>query len=810
MKEPRPTREGSAERNRSQAGTGQQSPVRVFLRRYSALPVLVLLGIILGLLAAVDLGEKNNIPGTFRKDRESTRVEPERLVEMLDELGDRPLTEVWNRVHALRGHLARDAGDPTPLLVGERKLFDLSEHGKLAGATLIVLTRREKALRDAAQTALMQLAFEGSSSEVRSAAIQLLGREGDFERVYPALNRLLKSCQNSGTPGNGGPKKRDEAGPRLVLVTWTALWQLDNTISPQPVRRLLRGPEYRWRAEAALQLAQAGHYDNEVLEMLHQLREEPSDRGSRARLLYRLYSHHTAPDPSSRRSVEIPPSGNGTEPRPEASVQRDALEELIEILRRKFVEPEQIQPQEIYERAFKAAIGRLPYSRFLSPGDLEHLESRSLGQHLGLGALFVKLGRDSDLVVVKPYYKGPGVNSDRSPADRLYTGDRVMAIDGVPTTGQSAEDIRSLLEQKDSGDVVYLKVKRWDEAAPRILELPYGTVEVPTLRSEILPEGIGYVKLRRINSRTAKDLESALQGWIQKDLLASLILDLRDNPGGSLQAAVKIIDIFVVGEGRPIVSEVRAAGEQRREYTPTAKQLVPQPLVVLVNRWTASASEVIAGSLQDFGRAIIIGEQTYGKGVSQEQISAPALVNSLVGGTAQIQVATYYLELPSGRRFHGERDLDGRPIPGREGGIEPDIQVQQIEESFTGWQLEEFRRVQYSRELSDYIGRYKHEIRNLWEEGQNLWEPGPDSGFDQLYASLKTRLRKQDVLIALRKVLRRHLEDEQEREFVTDLPGDHQLQTSVRLVLKELGMDDDELASHPTYGVLGRPDSSGE
>jgi C-terminal peptidase prc len=709
---------------------------------------------------------------------------PGKVLEALSALESLPLEEVWGRLHELRAGLKSDAGGASPLEELERRLFTLPERTRLAGAALILLSRRERLL---GQTALLELAREAASKEVRIAAIRLLGREGEVSKVYPVLLRIVEGSTD----------------PDIRIPAVLALWELDNSLSVLlPLVQLLQSSELRVRAEAAMALAQTGYYDTQVIELLRQLRREPGERAARADLLYRLHAFQGHPAADGRRlealereNARLRQQLAAASPAGSAGAGGDrTLEELVDILRRHHVEPDQVSAPALYLEAFKAMVSSLDHSSLLSADDLERLQSRSLGQHLGLGAQLVKPSIDAELVVARSFVAAPGRESSLAPdesahSERLLAGDRILEIDGMPTRGQSADEIKNALSRKASGDPVYLKVKRLGSESPRMLRLRYGTVEVANLLVRLLPERIGYIKLQRFAPDTALELRQALLELGGEGGLGGLILDLRDNGGGLLDQAVRIVDLFVGREERPIVSEVRpGARSPPIDHAASADRLLSCPLVLLVNRWTASAAEVVAGSLQDFRRAIVVGERTYGKGVSQVRLDAPPSVRKLLGGPAAIQIPTHYLVLPLGRRFHGLRDRDGRPLPGREGGILPDIHAEQGVESFEGNELEEFRMLQHSPRLLRYIDEHFTAICHLWAEG-DLWDPGKYTDFDALYASLETRLSPAEVRLALRLLIRRHFEDASGHNGPDDPLEDSQLRRGILALLERMGIE---------------------
>ena len=710
------------------------------------------------------------------------------------------LEDVWSAVHSLRrspGEAGAAALQASLRRLGG-KMTGLPEKSKFAASVLSLLSlpRGEKDLRSEARAALREVAYGSRSTDLVIAGVEamaLLARGGYFEDdVYPDFRRIL-----------GKSREAD-----LTVACCLALWSIHNDRSEvAPLFALLDDAAFPVRARAALALAETGHFSDDVVDLLRRLRVESGERGRRARLLLRLSSGpgRESPVPSDERArllrqiqemkaeLEKRSAENGT-------TSDHALAALVDLLQKKYVEPARLDRRRLYTEAFRALVESVDgHAQFLGPDELRD-RADLLGQYLGLGARFVKPSPDSPLVVTKPFYNGPANHPDIPFEDRLLTGDRVIELDGIPTARISAHEVRRILARKSKGDLVHLKVQR-QGASPRTLRVRYGTVEVPTLFHHLFPEGIGYVKLHHFGARTAEELARSLEELEERSRgLAGLILDVRDNPGGILEQAVRVVDYFVgAGETQPIVSERRRDGRPPKDHVPTAEKRVDCPVVVLVNRATASAAEVVAGALQGYGRASVVGEQTFGKGVSQESVEVPAQVSMLVGGSARIVIPTHELIIPPGRRFHRQRDRQGRVD--EEGGIRPDIPVEQVEDTFEAWKRAEFQQVQYADALHAYVRRTRDRISRLSIDDR--WRPGSYEDFDELFATLRRehriRLTESELLLALRRVLHGHLEDRDGRERTRDPREDRQLQRALAAVLELAGKDPESNAQYSRW-----------
>jgi carboxyl-terminal processing protease len=309
---------------------------------------------------------------------------------------------------------------------------------------------------------------------------------------------------------------------------------------------------------------------------------------------------------------------------------------------------EEIDDQKLVWGAAKGMVRTLdPHSDFLTPAELDDMRADTEGQFGGVG---VEIDDDAGTVVVVAPIPG-------SPAARagLLAGDRIMAVDGK--TARSGEPAASLRGRPGSSVTVLVARKGWDK--PRPFTLVREVIHVPSVEARLVDPGYGYVKLRQFQDGTEKELVTALQklkadsgGKVQ-----GVVLDLRGNPGGLLDEAVLVADTFL--ESGTIVSTVGRGGRKLDEEKARAPGTWSGfPVVVVVNGGSASASEIVAGALQDHGRALVVGTQTFGKG------SVQSIFEFGDGSGLKLTIARYFT--PSGRSI-------------QERGITPDIQVEQLD-----------------------------------------------------------------------------------------------------------------------------------
>jgi carboxyl-terminal processing protease len=311
---------------------------------------------------------------------------------------------------------------------------------------------------------------------------------------------------------------------------------------------------------------------------------------------------------------------------------------------------EEIDERKLVYGAVKGMMRTLdPHSDFMTPEEFADMRADTDGEFGGIG---IEATEDKGaILVVEPL---PG-----SPAERagLVRGDRIVAIDGVRTGNKNADTSDRLRGRP--GTVVKLDVERrgWERA--RQLTVTRELIHVQATDTMLLEPGIGYVKLKQFQERSDEEVIAALKSLREQSggTLTGVVLDLRGNPGGLLDQAVKVADVFL--PSGTIVSTVGRGGRKlEEEKAREAGTWDGFPMVVLVNGGSASASEIVAGALQDHGRALIIGTQTFGKG------SVQSVFEFADGSGLKLTVARYFT--PSGRSI-------------QEKGIAPDVLVEQLD-----------------------------------------------------------------------------------------------------------------------------------
>ncbi|MCK9582033.1 MAG: S41 family peptidase [Endomicrobiales bacterium] len=305
--------------------------------------------------------------------------------------------------------------------------------------------------------------------------------------------------------------------------------------------------------------------------------------------------------------------------------------------------------KELIVGALKGMVKTLdPFSQFMEPDDYKELKTETEGQFGGLG---IRISIKNEwLTVVTPL--------PRTPAYRLgiLPDDKIIKIENESTLGITVNDAVKKLRGMP-GTKVKISIAREGVVEPIDYTITREIIKIETIKSKMLTDNIGYIQLSEFNSNSYRDMSKALED-LSKAGMGSLILDLRNNPGGLLDIAVSICELFV-GDDKLVVYTQGRKQESRREYRAIGKALYGKlPMIVLVNRGSASASEIVSGSMQDLKRALIMGTTTFGKGSVQTVLPLPD------GNALRLTTAKYYTA--SGRTIHRDEKTG-------KGGVMPDI-----------------------------------------------------------------------------------------------------------------------------------------
>ena len=280
--------------------------------------------------------------------------------------------------------------------------------------------------------------------------------------------------------------------------------------------------------------------------------------------------------------------------------------EALDRIRMSYVE--EIDDKTLLENAIRGMLAGLdPHSAYVDGSDFGALQETTTGQFGGLG---VEVGRENGYIkVISPI--------DDTPADRagIQAGDLIIRIDGKPLREMLPEEAAQLM-RGEPGTEVTITVAR-EGMEPFDLSIVREVIAIASVRSRVLEPGYGYIRISQFRVNTGNELEEEIEKlYADNDGLKGMIVDLRNNPGGVLQASVNVVDTFI-SQGRIVYTEGRLEGKNM-SFSANRKTVASDvPLVVLINNGSASASEIVAGALQDHGRAIIMGTRSFGKGSVQ-------------------------------------------------------------------------------------------------------------------------------------------------------------------------------------------------
>ena len=322
--------------------------------------------------------------------------------------------------------------------------------------------------------------------------------------------------------------------------------------------------------------------------------------------------------------------------------------EIFGRIKRDYVEP--VSDKKLLEDAVRGMLSGLdPHSAYLVAEEFQELKEGTTGQFGGLG---IEVTMENGFIkVVSPI--------DDTPAQRagIKTGDLIIKLDDEPVKGMSLADAVKLM-RGEPGSKIVLTVVREGEEAPLKLTIVRDIIKVKSVKSRMLDKDYGYLRISSFQSGTGESLKEALAALKKENTrnLKGLVIDLRNNPGGVLNAAVEVSDAFLKS-GLIVYTEGRIENSEMRFNASPDDLMDGRPIVVLINGGSASASEIVAGALQDQKRAVIMGEKSFGKG------SVQTILPTSNGAAVKLTTARYYT--PSGRSIQAE-------------GIEPDIVLARV------------------------------------------------------------------------------------------------------------------------------------
>jgi len=328
----------------------------------------------------------------------------------------------------------------------------------------------------------------------------------------------------------------------------------------------------------------------------------------------------------------------------------DLFGEVLEKINKEYVD--EINQSESMDSAINGLLQSLdPYSAYMSPEIFNEMQTETSGEFGGLG---IEVSMESGVVkVISPI--------DDTPASRagIKAGDYIVKIEGVQVQGKTLSEAVDLMRGL-VGSSIELTVRRRGEKKALTFNLTREIIKIQSVKADLLERDIGYIRLTSFNENSSKQIEDKIEELEKNINISAYILDLRNNPGGLLSQAIRISDFFL-DNGEIVSTKSRQTSENRKWFAKKGDLTKGKTLIVLINYGSASASEIVAGALKDHKRAIILGENSFGKGSVQSIIP---LKNK---GAIRLTVAKYYL--PSGKSIS-------------EVGVSPDIEINEEGEEF--------------------------------------------------------------------------------------------------------------------------------
>ena len=694
---------------------------------------------------------------------------------------------------------------------------NLGDQGRLAAArALIVLT--EGTALGSQILAVLAPACDSKNDQARAAAMTLLGTDGVFNRrTLPDVQELLNKATSS-----------ELVAPAVRVAAAKSLWSVgadDQRITArETLTNFLRSTDRELQIAGALALAEINSDSTSPCwAVLRSIRDEPTPHGQLARTYLQMNDERRHFETLLERSPGAPATSEGGYGR---------LEEIIRQVQRKHVRGDKMSREFLLESAAKGILRALDrHSSFFTSDEYKKFFFDLNREYGGIGA-FVNFDQDEVFSIVRPIYSGPAYRAG------LRSGDKILEVDGWETTGHTSEEIIARLKGAPETNVV-VKVYRPGMDEPEDVPIVREQIQVPSVNHDILPGNIGYVELITFGANTAAELRRVLSEFDAQGV-AGIALDVRSNTGGYLSAARDVVELFIEGRQRVVYTKTRAGIVD--ELDTRDRAVVPDtPLVVLINEYSASASEIVAGALQDHERAEIVGKRSYGKGSVQSLIPMRTSAGDPfaddndngvrddweeyedangngqydVGPRLKLTVARYYL--PSDRSPNKERDADGK-IVDPDWGITPNYEVElRVYGPDEAWKAKPLNELRKRGVFREYVKKYLPGNEDLFlalaESDGGEWQRYPD--FDLFYRNLDTKLSRDDVRRWVRYLTREAAADLRGRAFVGaramgDPQEDAQLQQAVSVLLEKQGKDIRKVEEYKNVLKLPEPDEKGD
>ena len=328
----------------------------------------------------------------------------------------------------------------------------------------------------------------------------------------------------------------------------------------------------------------------------------------------------------------------------------DLFGEVLDKISKEYVE--EVDQSDTMDAAINGVLQSLdPYSSYMSPKNLEEMQTETRGEFGGLG---IEVGMEAGVVkVISPL--------DNSPAERegVKAGDYIVKINDTQVQGKTLNEAVDLM-RGPVGSTLEITVRRIGLRKSLVFNITREIIQVASVKSEVFDKKIGYIRLTSFNENSDDQIKKKIKEFKKNKKIEGYILDLRNNPGGLLGQAIKISDFFL-DDGEIVSTKGRKKNENQKWFAREGDIINGKALIVLINKGSASASEIVAGALKDHKRAVLVGEKSYGKG------SVQSIIPLKNRGAIRLTISKYYL--PSGKSIS-------------EVGVSPDITVEEESDDF--------------------------------------------------------------------------------------------------------------------------------
>lgn len=678
----------------------------------------------------------------------------DKIAKIFDRIEDSRGSDLWDGIRDLE-RLGRGSLDDI------RKGLTRSD-GFVRVAVAKVLYGRE--LRDEALDALSKVITGRNAKAKRAAA--------DVAAALVGADSGLTAEERSRIARDFERQARAAEDPLAQIALWRAVWKLTGSFRPvREVGRLHKYADKRpVKEEAALTLAEMDRFAD-AESTLKELAKEPSDRGRMARAYLKV--NRLVKDIDRARTRDA-----AKEPKYDFSL----LEETIDSLKAWYYDEAKIDPEKLIEAATRGASSSLDrYTIYMDEKAINQLKTEDLeGKYGGIGAR-VSMRKDRNgntwLTIEEPIFSGPAYDAG------LRTHDRIVEVEGESTADkelfQLVRKLRGL-----QGTLVKFKVVRRGWTVPKEFTITREQISLETTSHRMLPGGLGYIKLVTFGPHDPDLVAAAIKDMTEKGMKA-LVFDLRGNSGGYLRTAHKIAGYFL--EHGQIIVTTRGRGVEQDRRKAEGPKLTDVPVVMLVDQGSASASEILAGALQDHKRARLVGEKSFGKGSVQDLKFLKATDKK---SAIKITISKWYL--PSGRSV--EKDDD------HEGGVKPDVEAKRPELDF--WRVAEFERLRAGDTVHAYVEDNwdKAVFEKLAESDGGLHQNYPK--FDPFYEKLDTKASKDDVRRLVRELVRKRVQDDRGKSLYFDFQTDTVLQSGILEACKLAKLDAKAIKEYGSFAKV--------